>query len=227
MGTHAAWPSTKVRRAGGGVGGVGAGDGRGRRRDPRGRRALGAPRAAPSRDLLGLARPSPTPPEGRGRRRGCPRYPVLKDPVRALFSRLLFRASRPPRAPPQPQVEGVWGESGERLRELPAPHTAPVGGRPGLCLPARCPLPPGYFGPGSRRKRSRGVISPPSLPDAGRSGVGKGRRRVPGERGLGAAPGEGEVVQGGREAGSSPLRECREYEVQEFPPAARSTWPRS
>lgn len=145
MGTHAAWPSTKVRRAGGGVGGVGAGDGRGRRRDPRGRRALGAPRAAPSRDLLGLARPSPTPPEGRGRRRGCPRYPVLKDPVRALFSRLLFRASRPPRAPPQPQVEGVWGESGERLRELPAPHTAPVGGAARAVFTCEVSPPAGLF----------------------------------------------------------------------------------
>lgn len=73
----------------------GTGVARGGRRDPKGgvRRA---PSAAPSGDLLGLGRPSPTPPEGLGGIGGSPR-PVLEDQVRHCF---LAYCSSP--APPTP-----------------------------------------------------------------------------------------------------------------------------
>ncbi|KAK2111795.1 hypothetical protein P7K49_011541 [Saguinus oedipus] len=71
----------------------GTGVARGGRRDPGGG-VRGAPPAAPSGDLPGLARPSPTPPEGKG---GVGRLPLPGPgrPGQALFSCLLFQFRAP------------------------------------------------------------------------------------------------------------------------------------
>lgn len=85
----------------------GMGVARGGRRDPGGG-VRGAPPAAPSGDLPGLACPSPTPPEGKGGVGGAP-------PARSwkTGSGIVFLPIVPVPRPP-PQVEGVWGESREQ-----------------------------------------------------------------------------------------------------------------
>lgn len=71
----------------------GTGVARGGRRDPGGG-ARRAPSAAPSGDLPGLGRPSPTPPEGKGGVGGLP-PPCPGGPGQALFSSLLFQSRAP------------------------------------------------------------------------------------------------------------------------------------
>lgn len=71
----------------------GMGVARGGRRDPGGG-VRGAPPAAPSGDLPGLACPSPTPPEGKGGVGGLP-PPGPGRPGQALFSCLLFQFRAP------------------------------------------------------------------------------------------------------------------------------------
>lgn len=100
--------------------------------------------------------------------------------------------------------------------------TPPVSGLPGECLPARCPLPPGYFGPGSRRKRSRGGVIPPRFRIMGGADL---EREEKGPRGEGTpkirrgrAKDRREVVQGAgiekREAWSFP----QQHMVRELTP---------
>lgn len=75
-----------------------------------------APPAAPSRDLLELGRPSPTPPEEKGGVGGLP-PPGPGGPGQALFSCLLFQ----PRAP-HPKLR-EFGDSLEGNEcTLRAPH---------------------------------------------------------------------------------------------------------
>lgn len=183
----------------------GTGVARGGRRDPGGgvRRA---PRAAPSGDLPRLGRPSPTPPEEKGGVGGLP-PPGPGGPGQALFSCLLFQSRAP-----HPKLREFGDSLGGQGVHSPLP-TLPVAGLLGECLPARCPLPPGYFGPGSQRERSRGGHPPLPLPDTGRSGIGKGGDRVPGERGL--LKSSGEELRIGERLRRGPGMEKRE--VWSFP----------
>lgn len=142
---------------------------------PRGRRAHRVPSAAPSGALLGRV-PLPHPPEAKGGV-GSPPQPGPPGPGQALFSCLLFQSRAP-----HPKLKEFWGESREQGVNslIPAP---PVLGLSRECLPARYPPPsrPVYFGSRSGRKRSRGG-HPPLLPDAGRSGIGKGGEGSHGRR---------------------------------------------
>lgn len=59
--------------------------------------------------------------------------------------------------------------------------TQPVSGLLGECLPARCPLPPGYFGPGSQRERSRGGHPPSRFRILGGAELGREEKGPRGE----------------------------------------------
>lgn len=154
----------------------GTGVARGRRRDPGGG-ARGEPRAAPSGDLPGLGRPSPTPPEGKGGVRGLP-PPGPGGPGQALFSCLLFQSRAP-----HPKL----GEFGDRLGgsecTLRAPHRQCRGCWGNVYLRG-VPSRPVILVPARRGRGQGGVIPPSRFRILGGAELGREERRVPGERGL-------------------------------------------
>lgn len=97
--------------------------------------------------------------------------------------------------------------------------TPSVSGLLGECLPARCTLPPGYFGPGSRRERSGGgVILPSCFRILGGAELG---REEKGPRGEGTPKILRERVADRREVAQGAGN--REEGGLEFPPAAHGS----
>lgn len=135
------------------------------------------PPAAPSGDLPGLGRPSPTPPEEKGGVGGLP-PPGPGGPGQALFSCLLFQSRAP-----HPKLREFGDSLGANECTQRAPHRQCRGCLENVYL---------------RGVPSRPVILVPALGGRGQGGGSssppasgyweernwEGRRRVPGERGL-------------------------------------------
>lgn len=200
MGTRAAWLSTKVWGwpAGG-------------RRDPGG--GVGRePPAAPSGDLPGLGRPSPTPPEEKGGVGGLP-PPRPGGPGQALFSCLLFQSRAP-----HPKLREFGDSLGANECTQRAPHRQCRGclenvylrgvpSRPVILVPAL-----------GGRGRGGGVILPSCFRILGGAELG---REEKGPRGEGTPKILRERVADRREVAQGAGN--REEGGLEFPPAAHGS----
>lgn len=141
---------------------------------PRGRRAHRVPSAAPSGALLGRV-PLPHPPEAKG---GVGSPPAWSS---RTGSGIVFLPIVPVPRPP-PQVEGVLGRVQGARSELPDTRTAGVGAVLRMFTCEVSPPPPGLFWFPLREEEVKGGGHPPLLPDAGRSGIGKGGEGSHGRR---------------------------------------------